>query len=267
MVTVKEKYGFLPVSVFQFENVPKKWKAIDELLTIDLYKRSASNKYLPLLKYSKFSYQLSEFVIKYWSNPRDIILDPFMGWGIRGAVAIELNRDYIGYEIGPRMYEKASIFLEKVSKRVVLGDMRRGKYTIRLADGCKLEGVDSSSVDLVFTCPPYWDLEKYESVPGQLSDCQSYEEYLDRLELSLSRCYEVLKENKFCVYVVADFRKQGFKLLHKDLIDIGTKVGFTIWDIVISVLRSPFVYAQISKCDRMKYTSKMHEYIVVFKKS
>jgi len=264
--TVKEKYGFLPKSVMTFENVPKRWREIDSYLTIDMCKRSSSSKYLPGLKYSKFSYGLSSFVIKYWSKKRDIILDPFMGWGIRGAVAIELERTYIGYDISPRMFSIASSFLDKVKSRSTLLTSSTGDYILYNADGCKLEHSANSSVDLVFTCPPYWNLEKYESVEGQLSDCKTYDEYLVRIDEALSNCYRVLKPGKFCIFVVADFRKEGFRILHKDTIELAAKNSFTPWDIVISVLRSPFVWTQISKCDRMKYTSKAHEYILVFKK-
>jgi len=68
------------------------------------------------------------------------------------------------------------------------------------------------------------------------------------------------------VWVVADFRKDGFKVFHRDVLDIFEKSGFTTWDIVINVLHSPFVWTQVGKCDAQKYTSKAHEYILVFKK-
>jgi site-specific DNA-methyltransferase (adenine-specific) len=36
-----------------------------------------------------------------WSNPGDIILDPFIGSGTTGKIALELNRRFIGFEISP----------------------------------------------------------------------------------------------------------------------------------------------------------------------
>lgn len=34
-----------------------------------------------------------------WSNPGDVVLDPFLGSGTTGKVAVELNRQFIGIEI------------------------------------------------------------------------------------------------------------------------------------------------------------------------
>lgn len=258
--TVKEKYGFLPTSVKTFKNVPPKWKKIDGLLDINLERRGADCKYLPSLKYSKFSYELSEFVIKYWSEVNDTVLDPFMGWGIRGAVSICLKRNYIGFEISPSMHKNTSEFISKVK------DANTGEYRAILGNGCLLNNISDSSIDFIFTCPPYWNIEKYESAKGQLSDCQTYEEFLKCIDEALSNCYRVLKPDKFCVWVVGDFRKGGFKIFHKDVIDIAIKNGFIPWDIVISVLNSPFAWCQVGKCEKSRYTSKMHEYILVFKK-
>lgn len=40
-----------------------------------------------------------ECLVKWLTNPSDIILDPFMGSGTTGVAAIGLNRDFIGIEI------------------------------------------------------------------------------------------------------------------------------------------------------------------------
>jgi len=255
MVTVQEKYGFLPISINKFKNVPDKWKEIDSKLNVDLIRRASDCKYLPSLPYSKFSYDLCEFVYKYWSNPGDIILDPFMGWGIRGAVATTLGRKYIGYEISKTMFNKTSDFLKEF-------------YTeLHLSDGCKIEEIQKESINLIFTCPPYWDIEKYESIENQLSDYKTYEEFLNKLEEGFKRYYEVLITNSFCIFVVADFRKNGFRNFHGDTINLALKSGFILWDIMVNELSSPFVWTQIAKCDNQKYTSKSHEYVLVFKKA
>jgi len=40
-----------------------------------------------------------------WSNPGDIVLDPFMGSGTTAQVALEENRNFIGFEIDPEYYD------------------------------------------------------------------------------------------------------------------------------------------------------------------
>ena len=255
MPTVKETYGFLPISVWHVKdnNVYDKY-----LVNIETTKRSANCKYLPNLKFSRFNSKVAEQIIKYWSNEGDLILDCFMGYGIRGFVANCLNRRYIGYEISPLMYNNVK---EKIKETLIKN------MNIYLDDGCKLNQVLNNSIDLIFTCPPYWDLEKYESVPLQLSDCSSYIVFLERLKICIQNCYRVLKNGKFVIWVISDFRKnKQYYKFHIDLIKIFEEYKFKLWDIVINVLDSPFAWCQISKCDKMKYTSKTHEYILVFKK-
>jgi DNA modification methylase len=261
--TVKEKYGYLPVSCREWENVPDKWKLIDKRLKINLKRRSDTCKHLPGLKFSKFSYGLSEDVIRYWSEKGDKILDPFMGWGIRGAVSINLDREYIGYDISEDMYGVATDFLKKITN----SSLSTYVYKTYLKDGIELQFTKDESVDLIFTCPPYHDREKY---PGdnieQLSKIKTYKEFLDKIDISLNNCYRVLKPEKFCIWVVGDWRNNGLYLFHRDVINLAEKNGFKTWDIMIAKLRSPFAFKQVGKCDKMKYTSKNHEYVLVFKK-
>jgi len=263
LVSVKEKYGYLPTSCREWENVPDKWKEIDKKLEIHLKRRSDTCKHLPGLKFSKFSYGLSNDVIRYWSEKGDTILDPYMGWGIRGAVALVLDREYIGYDISSEMYGVATDFLKKST----VSSLGTYVYETHLEDGIKLASTKDESVDLIFTCPPYYDREKY---PGndveQLSKIKGYDKFLVKIKESLENCYRVLKPDKFCIWVVGDWRNNGFYLFHKDVINLAEQNGFKTWDVMIAKLRSPFAYKQAGKCDRMKYTAKTHEYVLVFKK-
>jgi len=51
--------------------------------------------------------------IKIGSNPTDIILDPFMGSGTTANAAIQLDRQFIGYEIEPKYHEIACERVER----------------------------------------------------------------------------------------------------------------------------------------------------------
>src|SRR3989344_1243808 len=48
-----------------------------------------------------FHPQLPEFFIKWLTDEKDIVLDPFMGGGTTGVVALKLNRKYLGFDINP----------------------------------------------------------------------------------------------------------------------------------------------------------------------
>lgn len=61
-----------------------------------------------------FPIQLAKDHILTWSNPNDIVLDPFMGSGTTMVACVETNRHYIGFEIVNEYYEMASKRLDEV---------------------------------------------------------------------------------------------------------------------------------------------------------
>lgn len=57
--------------------------------------------------------QLALDHIKTWSNEGDIVLDPFMGSGTTGKMAVLANREFIGIEISPEYCDMARKRIEK----------------------------------------------------------------------------------------------------------------------------------------------------------
>lgn len=78
------------------------------------YNKSTKDKYAykhPAI----FPEQLAQDHIISWSNPNDIILDPFMGSGTTGKMAISTGRNYIGFEISEEYYKIAEKRLKYVT--------------------------------------------------------------------------------------------------------------------------------------------------------
>ena len=53
-----------------------------------------------------FHPQLPEFFIKWLTDKGDVVLDPFMGGGTTAQVALNMNRNYIGFEINETYLEE-----------------------------------------------------------------------------------------------------------------------------------------------------------------
>lgn len=69
-----------------------------------------------------FSEQLARDHIITWSNPGDIVLDPFMGSGTTAKMALATGRNYIGFEISKEyciIAEKRISQMKRSNKRVV----------------------------------------------------------------------------------------------------------------------------------------------------
>ena len=64
-----------------------------------------------------FPERLAEDHIKSWSNPGDIVLDPFMGSGTTAKMALLNNRNYIGFEISKEYCEIAKDRIDQIMKQ------------------------------------------------------------------------------------------------------------------------------------------------------
>ena len=255
---VIDQIGWLPLSVVEPTRKTKKiWKNAYLNDGLDEQRRSEEAKYLSGLGFSEFHAGLTEDIIHYWSVVDSVVVDPFAGRATRAFVTTKLGRKYYGYDISPKT-------VERVKKHL---DSYNIDTTIYLENGCEMKHTANDFADLVMTCPPYHQLEKYESVANQLSDINDYETFLGMLKVCAVNIKRVLKPGGFLVWVCADWRDGiEFRSFHTDSIRMFKNVGLKYHDIVIMKNKSPFASMQLGKVAANRYTSKVHEYILVFRK-
>lgn len=106
-------------------------------------------------------------------------------------------------------------------------------HKVYLADSRRMSRVEDATTHLVVTSPPYWTLNKYDPVEGQLGVIPDYSQFLSELEKVVSECFRVLVPGGRFVCVVGDVclprRKFGRHVvypLHSDLTIIARKAGF-----------------------------------------
>lgn len=82
--------------------------------------------------------------------------------------------------------------------------------------------IEDCSIDFVFSCPPYADLEVYSDDPRDLSN-MNYDDFLHAYAEIIQKCCRKLKNNRFAAFVVGEVRdKKGF---YRDFVD-QTKNAF-----------------------------------------
>jgi DNA modification methylase len=64
-----------------------------------------------------FPEEIPKRLIKMYSYVNDTVLDPFLGSGTTAKVSLELQRNFIGYEINP---EFIHIIMNKISKSIFI---------------------------------------------------------------------------------------------------------------------------------------------------
>jgi modification methylase len=111
--------------------------------------------------------------------------------------------------------------MEATTHKLIRGDARN------------LSFVEDSSVHLVVTSPPYWNLKQYNEHPQQLGHIQDYETFLSELEKVWRHVYRILVPGGRLVCVVGDVcvarRDFGRHLvfpLHADICVICRRMGF-----------------------------------------
>lgn len=98
--------------------------------------------------------------------------------------------------------------LAKNAKRLVdlecvIGEIPTFHRSIR-GDARDLMGLESNSVHLVLTSPPYWTLKEYRDSDGQMGHFEDYDHFLTELDRVWQRCFDVLVPGGRLICVVGD---------------------------------------------------------------
>lgn len=153
---------------------------------------------------SIFDPVLCEIAYRWFSPVNGLVLDPFAGGSVRGIVAAKLGRQYIGHELRGEQVEANRIQANEICGNDTIvpvwitGDSRNIDKTCADVDA-----------DLIFTCPPYADLEVYSDDPNDLST-MGYEEFRKVYGEIIAKTCARLRNDRFAVCVVGEVRdKKG----------------------------------------------------------
>lgn len=162
---------------------------------------------------SVFDPVLCELAYRWWCPVGGQVLDPFAGGSVRGIVANYLGYKYYGIDMSKRQVDanrqQAIDILDPALTNTVLWPI----WTVGDSK-VKLNDLDEAAyyleADFIFTCPPYYDLEKYDCGAGDLSMMKTYDQFLTDYEDIIDLACHNLKQNRFACIVVGDFRdKEG----------------------------------------------------------
>jgi len=77
-------------------------------------------------------------------------------------------------------------------------------HTLYLHDARDMSAVESESIHLVVTSPPYWTLKEYRRSKGQLGHISDYEEFLSEVDKVWGHCLRLLVPGGRLICVVGD---------------------------------------------------------------
>lgn len=208
---------------------------------------------------SIFDPVLSEVIYNWFCIRGGKVFDPFAGGSVRGVVASLCGLDYSGIDLSEKQTNANRGISDALGVSPVwyCDDSRNAdKYIV------------DNSADLVFSCPPYFDLEQYSDDPRDLSN-MDYADFLTAYNEIISLSCRKLKENRFAVFVVGDIRnKLG---VYRDFIGDTKRAffnnGLSLYnDVVFLEQYGTAPMRAGTQFDRGRKLVKVHQNILIFYK-
>lgn len=97
------------------------------------------------------------------------------------------------------------------------------QHKIINGDSRKMDELPNNSIDLIITSPPYWQLKDY-GIDNQIGYNDSYEQYINHLNLVWNECYRVLDNgSRLCINIGDQFARAVYYGRYK-VIPIRTEI-------------------------------------------
>jgi hypothetical protein len=212
---------------------------------------------------SIFDPVLCELAYRWFTGPGMRVLDPFAGGSVRGIVASYLERHYFGIDLRGIQIEANKQQGEEI--------VRNRRFMPRWVSGDSREVLaraPAESVDFVWSCPPYADLEVYSDDPRDISGMEYYDFLAAHDEIVAKAC-AALKPDRFAAWVISDVRdKRGvYRGLPAAVVDSFRKAGLELYNeaIILDPVGSAAVRAGRIFLGGRKLT-RMHQFLLVFVK-
>lgn len=224
-LTLADKYLMCPTSVLntrdaKWQMLKNKWNKLgikSEIGRVDIKKNNA-NDFSRMKKYGKksngfvqfnqdnsttsiFDPVICEIIYKWFAKCN--ILDPFAGGSVRGIVANKLGFKYTGIELRQEQVES-----NREQALNILEVNNQPQWY--LGDSEIILDQLMPKYDLLFSCPPYMNLEVYSDLEDDLSNMND-ENFIFKYESIIKKSCDKLINGGYAVFVVGDLRdKKGY---------------------------------------------------------
>lgn len=202
---------------------------------------------------------LAESLVRFFCVDKGTTFDPFAWDTVFGFVSWYLWYKFLGIELRKEQAE----LNQKRCKEAGL-DCTYYNDTSENMD----KYIPNNSVDMVFTCPPYRNLEKYSDDPNDLSN-KSKDDFFYTIKGILSNTYNKLKNNRFACVVIGEVRDKDGEYINfvGETISIMIQAWYKYYNEII--LATPIGSTAI-RCWRVFNSSrkiwKIHQNVLVFYK-
>lgn len=207
---------------------------------------------------SIFDPVLCEAMYKWFNVHEGSIFDCFAGGSVRGIVAEKLGYKYTGIDLRKEQIEAN-----------ILNAQEMGLNPTWICDDSLNADlyVEDDSVDLLFSCPPYADLEVYSDDERDISN-MDYEQFKEVYRKIIDISCRKVKNDRFAIFVVGDVRdKKGY---YRNFIDYTkecfNKNGFMTYNEIILLEQLGTIPLRARYVFKKRKVAKAHQNILIFYK-
>lgn len=200
---------------------------------------------------------LSELVNLWFGLPNCKAFDCFAGDSVFGYVSSYLGNSFTGIELRKEQTDLNNERIKGFNSKYICDDGQNVSNHIA-----------ENTQDLLFSCPPYFNLEVYSDLQNDASNQKEYKDFLSILENAFSRSIKCLKNNRFAVITVGDIRdKNGFYYrLIDDIKDIFKRNDVLLYNELILIEVIGNLAMRVNKLMENRKIGKCHQNILVFYK-
>jgi hypothetical protein len=202
---------------------------------------------------------LCEALVK-WFTPHkgSKVFDPFAGDTAFGFVASHCGHSFTGIELRREQCDFNNDRVSGMDARYFCDDGRN-----------LLSHIGVGSQDMMFSCPPYFDLEVYSDLENDASNQETFEDFYAILDEAFTRGAEALADNRFAAIVIGPVRNKktgGFYDFYGSVVDTFRRAGMCLYN--DAVLLTQAGTAPIRAAGNMKGRKLVttHQNVLVFYK-
>ncbi|MDH6308097.1 DNA modification methylase [Dysgonomonas sp. PFB1-18] len=201
---------------------------------------------------------MAEIVCRWFGIEGGKAFDCFAGDTVFGYVAATLGHSFTGIELRE---EQAALNNERVA----------GMSAEYICDDGQnvLKHIGKGTQDLLFSCPPYFDLEVYSDKPNDASNQSTYKGFLEILDKAFTDALVCLKDDRFAAIVVGDIRDKQTGFYHdfvSDIKDIFKRNGAPLYNEMIIIEPIGTLPQRVQRYMKNRKVGKCHQNVLVFYK-
>ncbi|QMW06386.1 site-specific DNA-methyltransferase [Spirosoma foliorum] len=203
---------------------------------------------------------LAEVVVQWFGIDGGQAFDPFAGDSVFGFVCSASGISFTGIELRAEQADlnQARVDTESLPAKYICADGRQVATYL-----------EPESQDLLFSCPPYFDLEVYSDLENDASNQKTYAQFYQILDEAFLHSVACLKQNRFAVIVVGDIRHKStgaYYGFHLDIINTMRSFGLHFYNECILIEQAGNAAIRASGQMKHRKVVKTHQQVLVFYK-